>query len=422
MRLDELRGRRVALLGFGADVRAALPHVLEVGPSELLLADDDPARAVDAPAEVHRVDLDDAARRAEVLVRSPGYPRYRPAVEAAVRRGAVVTNPTDLWLGTFGADRCVVAVTGTKGKSTTTALIERFARDRGLDLGVAGNMGVPVFADGWEHRAATVAVEISSYQAADLHHLPDVAVLTSLAEDHLSWHNGYDRYVADKLRVLHQEGRSAACILVPAGDEAASAATAGWSPRTVRPPSPGDLPRHRVQNAALAAAVIEELTGEAVADDDVLAAAAGSLPGRLDVVATTGATTWVDDALASNPFAAAAALAWARQQGRRTLVLLGGADRGVDPEPLATEARRWPAGELGAIALPDNGDELASAAGIPVIGQAPDPEAAVALATDHLSGETDALVLFSPGAPTPPGRGDWRDRSAAFRAGVEACP
>jgi UDP-N-acetylmuramoylalanine--D-glutamate ligase len=418
MRLDELRDRRVALLGYGEDNRAALPHIVEAGPAALLLVDDDAARLGAAPDDLTVTDLDQAVGQVDVLVRSPGFPRYHPAVESAVAGGVAITNPTDLWIGTFGPDRRVVAVTGTKGKSTTTQLIDHFARLVDLDLGVAGNMGIPVFADEWRHDAPDVALEISSYQAVDLHHLPDVAVLTSLAEDHLSWHQGYDQYVADKLRVLCLDGRTAPTIIVPALDEAAIEATRAWSPEIVASPTATDgQPRHRVQNAALAAAVVRHLSGVDIADEDVLAAARQSLPGRLDVCAERDGVTWVDDALASNPFAAAAGLAWAREQRRPTLVLLGGADRGVASDPLADEVRWWPEGRLAAITLPDNGERLARESGIEIAGVGADVADAVALAAHHA--ESGSIVLFAPGAPTPPGHGSWRTRSDQLRAAVD---
>lgn len=415
MRLDELRGRRVALLGLGTDVRAALPHVVAADPAEVLVVEDDERRVRAAPAELRPVDLAEAARVAEVLVRSPGFPRYRPEVEDALASGVAVTNPTDLWMGTYGGGRRVVAITGTKGKSTTAALVEHLARAVDLDLGVAGNMGVPVFAPEWNDGADTVVVEISSYQAADLHHLPDIAVLTSLAEDHLSWHGGYERYVADKQRVLHQDGTTAGQIIVPEDDGRAMAMTASWTRRVVRTPvADGGRPRHRLRNAALAAAVIEELTGTVIDPDLVVAAADESLPGRLRIVCERDGITWIDDALASNPFAAGAALAWARELGRPTAVLLGGADRGVDPAPLAEQAQRWGDVPLRAVALPDNGARLAADAGIEVVAHADTVADGAERAAEHL--RTGGIVLFSPGAPTPPRIGDWQTRSAQFRS------
>ncbi|MCU1500032.1 MAG: UDP-N-acetylmuramoylalanine--D-glutamate ligase [Acidimicrobiales bacterium] len=418
MRLDELTGRRVALLGLGADVRAALPAVRAAGPAELVVveegADPGPVDAIDGSA---LRSLADAAAGADVFVRSPGFPRYQPPLLAALDRGARMTTPLDLWLGTFGAGRTVIAITGTKGKSTVTDLLGSLARGAGLRAGVAGNLGVPVFSAGWDHDAPLIVLEVSSYQAADLHHVPDVAVLTFLAEDHLSWHGGVEPYVADKLRVLANEAGRAGRILVPAegGRAAEVAAAAGLSVEVVAAPVAGaDVPAHRVQNAALAAAALAASGGPQLDDAAIVDAARSSLPGRLDPCPGPAGTQCLDDALASNPSATAAALRWLRGLGRPTVVVLGGADRGVDMTPLAAEAAQWPAGSLRAVTLPDNGAVVAARCGIVVVDVADGVADAVPLALAAL--RSDGVLLFSPAAPTRPGEGNWETRSKAFRA------
>ena len=431
MHLDELNGRRVVLLGMGADVRAALPAVLAAGPDSVRAVDT--ALAVGATVEgLTVIELETAAAEAEVFLRSPGFPRYLPALVAARERGASMTTPLDLWLGTHGEGRTVVAITGTKGKSTTTDLVGHLAQAAGLRVGVAGNLGIPVFADGWDHEAPIVVLEVSSYQAADLHHVPDIAVLTSLTEDHLDWHGGVERYHADKLRVLGDGVRSAPVVVVSADSPEACRAAAPFDPVVVRPPlGAGELPAQRVQNAALAAEVVHRLGGPAPSDDVVLAAAARSMPGRLDRCegpsgGPLAGVTFVDDALASNPSATAAGLVWARTLGLPAVVVLGGAARGVSAGPLADEAARWADDQLHAVAVPDTGEELAAAAGIELAGSASSVEAAVDLAVATLTrsaGDRDALrgiVLFSPAAPTPAGSGNWQDRSAAFRRAILA--
>jgi len=443
MHLDELHGRRVVLLGLGADVRAAVPAIVAAGPAELVVVDSSATVGDRVPhAVVHTaaaagesvpgepglevIDLADAAARAEVFVRSPGFPRYLPELVAARERGARMTTPLDLWLGSRAAGRRVVAITGTKGKSTTTELVGHFAAAVGLRVGVAGNLGIPVFAEGWDDDAPIVVLEVSSYQAADLHHVPEIAVLTSLTEDHLDWHGGVDRYRADKLRVLANESGVAPTIIVSARSPEAVAATASYDGVVVvDPPASGPaLPAQRVHNAALAAEVVRRLGGGELSDEDVLAGAARSMPGRLDVCpgpAPTSAATalrFVDDALASNPSATAAGLTWARQQELPTVLLLGGAERGVAAGPLAAEVARWAPGALRVVVLPDNGPALAERCGLVPVAVAADVVDAVAHAATALGGVGPGIVLFSPAAPTPSGSGNWQDRSAAFRRAV----
>lgn len=416
MRLPDLRGRRVALLGLGADVVAAVPAILAAGPAEVVAVDDAGAEAL-PPGVARAVALADAAAWAEVFVRSPGFPRYRPELVAARRSGAAMTTPLDLWLGTHGGGRTVVGITGTKGKSTVTSLFGTLAHGHGLEVGVAGNLGVPVFAPGWGSEAPIIVLEVSSYQAADLHHVPDVAVVTFLSEDHLSWHGGVERYVADKLRLVRNDGGVAGRVLVPVdGGRAFEALTAlGVDPEVVAAPSgaPASVPVHRLANAALAAAALAAAGGPALGAAEVIEAAQGSLPGRLDTCPGPVGVLCVDDALASNPSATAAGLAWLRSLERPTVVILGGADRGVDPTPLVDEVRRWRPGALRAVTVPENGGALAAVCSLPVLAEAVDVADAVRRATMHV-GAGDAL-LFSPAAPTLPGQGNWETRSADFR-------
>ena len=440
MRLGDLTGRRVVLLGLGADVRAALGPIMDAGPADVRLVDEaeDALSVASSLADVALVPLVVAAADAEVFVRSPGFPRYQPPLRDALARGALMTTPLDLWLGTVGPSRTVVAITGTKGKSTVTSLVGVLAAQAGLRIGVAGNLGIPVFSAGWDHEAPVVVLEVSSYQAADLHHAPDVGVLTLLSEDHLSWHGGVDRYVADKLRMLHNDGGTAGRILVPASGggralDALRVLESGLGARlpveAVASPAGCDrsIPVHRLQNAALAAAVVSGLCGEPVATADIEAAARTTLPGRLDVCPGPGGLLCLDDALASNPSAVAAGLAWLRTLECPTVVLLGGQDRGVDPGPLADEARRWPVGMLRAVALPDSGLLLAQRCGIDLLGEVSDVAAGVALALSGLrDGGTTAsvsesgggVVILSPGAPTPAVVGNWETRSSQFRAAL----
>lgn len=415
MRLSDLTGQRVVLLGLGIDVAAALDEIRAAGPASITVVDDRPV-----PAELGggpTVALGEAAADADVFVRSPGFPRYQPPLAAALERGARMTTPVDLWFGERDPARPVVAVTGTKGKSTTTHLIAHLAEQVGLRVGLAGNLGVPVFSADWEHDAAVIAIEVSSYQAADLHHVPDIAVLTSLAEDHLDWHGGYPQYVSDKLRVASNDGAVAPTILVPATEAEAVEATRHLGAILVDvPEAPAGVPRHRFQNAVLAAAAVEHLGGERPSDEAVASASLRSMPGRLDGRELRG-ILWVDDALASNPSATAAGLAWARSLGRPTVLVLGGADRGVDPTPLTDEVAQWLPGRLQAIALPDTGRALAQRCGLDLAAEAADVTEAVARA-EALAGP-GGVVLFSPAAPTPAGTGNWSTRSAAFNQAVD---
>ncbi len=425
VRLADLAGARVVLLGVGRDVVAALPAVLDSGPASLAVVDDRHPPGSELALEgrtVEALSLAEALAEADVLVRSPGFPRYSPEVEAALQRGARCTTPLDLWLGSLAPERTVVAVTGTKGKSTTASMIAALAARNGVQVVVAGNIGTPVFEPGWDTGSEVVVLEVSSYQAADLHHAPDVAVITSLAEDHVDWHGSPERYRADKLRVLVNEGGSAETVFVASEDvgRAAGRALGGLQGevRLVGVPRDEDpaVPGHVVGNAALAAAVANHLMGSDLSVADALAVAP-RLQSRLEVIGRDAGITWIDDALGSNPSATASGLRWLRRQERAVVVLVGGAERGVDLAPLRDEVAMWPPGRLLAVTLPDNGGVLADEVGLEVVGSGSSVAEAAAGAARALAGR-GGVVLFSPAAPTPKGHGTWRDRSAELRQAV----
>jgi UDP-N-acetylmuramoylalanine--D-glutamate ligase len=450
MKLDDLTQQRVVLLGMGTDMQAALGAILAANPAQISLVDEAASQGSEmgSRASVHSglhselhggstvhataeqlplISIDEAVETAQVFVRSPGFPKYLPQLVDAMQRGALMTTPLDLWMGSLDPSQRVVAVTGTKGKSTTTDLIGHFADQAGLRVGLAGNIGIPVFSADWDSSAPVLVLEVSSYQAADLQQVPSIAVLTSLTEDHLDWHGGVERYHADKLRVLSNNGSPAKVIIVSADSPEALAAAVPFDPVIVVPPhSAAALPQQRVQNAALAAEVVFQLGGGRMTEQQILAGAARSMPGRLDECpgpstdSPAAAIRFVDDALASNPSATAAGLAWARQLEVPTVLILGGAERGVAVHPLAEEAALWAAGQLLTITVPENGASLAERSGLEVAASAKSVQEAVQMGVAALSGHNSAggILLFSPAAPTPSAAGNWQDRSASFRKTV----
>ena len=384
----------------------------------------------------------------DVVVRSPGVSRYRPELVAAAKNGAVVTTLTALWLEDFG-DGAVLAVTGSKGKTTTAMLAAAALRAAGRRVAVAGNMGRPL-AELYSESADvdTWVVEVSSFQAAEVTVSPPFGVLTLLAPDHLDWHGSYERYVADKLNLFAH--RPSAVLAVNATDPAAWAASERFTGRTgygaagdvvaVRTAAGGGLEaavdgqsyldagtlertafglrgEHNLVNLCGALTATNALAG-AVPDAISLVRALDdtpALPSRLRTVAVAGDLELVDDALASNPAGAVAALrAFA---GRRLCLIAGGADRGVPFGPLVDEllaARPEPAVVVLGPAGQRLASELAARAAAIACRPAGSVEEAVGLAVSLLGG--CGTVLFSPAAPTPPGAGSYVDRSASFAA------
>jgi UDP-N-acetylmuramoyl-L-alanine---L-glutamate ligase len=449
--LDELCSSRVGVWGMGSEglamvsllaARGAVPLLIDDHPDEAggrLLAARGPGPPVLPPGLVTWEGLD-------VVVRAPGVSRYRPELAAAQACGVAVTTAMAVWLEDF-ADARVVAVTGTKGKSTTAALCASILSEGGLEVSLIGNIGVPVTETYGRPRADAYVVEVSSYQAVDVTVTPGVCVLTSLAPDHLDWHRGEVAYYRDKLRLI-EAGPPGDLAVSTASDEALRR-TAGHPRRTLFGPSGrvhvdgsgsvvvdgralGPAPalqvpgRHNVWNLCGAVAGALLLEGRSPSAESVEAAVAGfaGLPSRCRTVGERNGITFVDDALASNPFATEASLG--AFPGRALTVIVGGADRGVDPSGLVSALAARRPGPRIIVLAPDPHrlvDALSSGTGPdgsqPTVEGADDLEDAVRRAVRLTP--RGGVVLFSPAAPTPEGEGGYAQRSRRFveAAGLE---
>ena len=163
-------------------------------------------RALGAEVELGRHDLA-RIRRAALAVLSPGVPPEAPAVTVAREAGVAVRAEADLALEALGS-LPYVAITGTNGKTTTTALVAHLLAAAGIRAEAAGNIGTPLcemalLADppDW------LAVELSSFQLHDSPRVrPRVGILTNLAPDHLDRYRVLEEYYADKQRLFVNAG------------------------------------------------------------------------------------------------------------------------------------------------------------------------------------------------------------------------
>jgi UDP-N-acetylmuramoylalanine--D-glutamate ligase len=280
-----------------------------------------------------------------------------------------------------------------------------------------------------------LVVEVSSYQAVDVHTRPDIGVLTSLSSDHLSWHGGQQQYERDKLSLFGQPGE-VGVLLVAAREPGALAATEHLHPQLVdveddtfatlrTAAAERDLGGPVVANLALACAAAAAVVG-APLSDDVVRAGVGAfepLQSRHQTVVVRDGIRYIDDALATNPSAAAVSLA--PYADLPVALIIGGEDRAVALDPLqeAIAAHRAP---LVLITVPDTGPAMAAelvhvapaGASISVVATG-DVGEAVRVATEALRSHGNGVVLFAPGAPTPGHLGTWKDRSAHFHAAAQ---
>ena len=306
-------GRRVAVFGLGrSGITAA--RALQAGGAIPVLWDDGVSGRMQAEAEgflVEDLTRSDWSSFA-ALVLSPGAPLTHPkphwTVERAHAAGVPVIGDVELFARALHAlpkDQRprVVAITGTNGKSTTTALIGWVLKSAGLSVHIGGNIGIGVLALPEPTPDAVYVIEVSSYQL-DLttSFAPDVAILTNISPDHLDRHGGMEGYVAAKRRIFQTQGPEALALvgvdeawgqgiahdLREYGHRICTVSTSahprgGGDPvRAVSTTPTESLKPKNWVPASAGMSGIEAEPGALLADGDVLAdlSAARSLPGR----------------------------------------------------------------------------------------------------------------------------------------------
>jgi UDP-N-acetylmuramoylalanine--D-glutamate ligase len=231
-------GAIVAVLGLGRSGLSAA-RALREGGARVVVWDDTTAARERAEAEgfeARRLDREEAFDDVACLVTSPGiphlYPQPNTAIAAALRAGVPVDNDIGLFFRSLGhgwdsydQPPKVVAVTGSNGKSTTSALIHHILSASGRDSQLAGNIGRGVLDIDPPGDGGVVVLELSSYQTDLARSLtPDVAVFTNFSADHLDRHAGLGGYFAAKRRLFAEGGPDRAVIGV---DEIEGAYLAG---------------------------------------------------------------------------------------------------------------------------------------------------------------------------------------------------
>jgi UDP-N-acetylmuramoylalanine--D-glutamate ligase len=419
VRIAELAGKRVAVWGFGREAHAAITALHAVLPALPLAvycrdeAEAAAARAFDAVLTVYPHEPDAVALCAyDVVVKSPGVSIYKPAIAIAQGQGTVFTSGTALWFAE-NPDARAVAVTGTKGKSTTTSMLAHLARGLGVRTALAGNIGLPLLALQGQ-AAALWVIELSSFQTGDAGPV-ELGVVTSLYEEHLDWHGTAARYVADKLkladaaRALLVNGTQAHLLVHTAGHPRRRlfGMDDGWhvgrmaiqrGSDEVFPLADMRAPgAHNALNACAALAALELLGFDAVRAAPALASF-HPLPHRLQPLGARDGLDWVNDSISTTPKATHAAID--SLAGREVTAIVGGFDRGLDWSDFVAAFKER--AHLRIVAQGANGPRIAQAlraakASVP-LGEADGFDDAVAMARTVTP--AGGVVLLSPGAPS----------------------
>jgi UDP-N-acetylmuramoylalanine--D-glutamate ligase len=442
-----LSGRHALIVGYGRSGRAAAAFIRAHG-GEVKVVDraerDELRKELDAAGIAARLGGYGAAdlNGTDLLVVSPGVAWDEPVVEAARHRGLEVSSEIDLFFRYCPAR--IAGVTGTNGKTTTTALSTDVLRSGGLHVMRGGNIGEPVLdrldqltSEDW------VVLELSSFQLESIGN-PRMAigVVLNVTPDHLDRHKSFERYAEIKARAVSSQAAEDHAVLnlddpvcarmqektrarilgfglhqpISQGVELIDGwltVTDGQNSQAVMPASDVPLPgEHNLSNvmAALAAGHAAGVEPAAMAQ---AVRSFKAVEHRLELVGTYSGVRWYNDSKATNPDSTYKALAAFSEP---IILIAGGRNKGIDLQPLAEAI----AGRVRAlVTIGETGEELArrvGEAGLRGVEQASDLRDAVrkaaALATPG------SVVLLSPAFTSYDMFDNYEDRGRRFKSTV----
>jgi UDP-N-acetylmuramoylalanine--D-glutamate ligase len=452
-------GRTVAVFGLARSGLAAARALIAGGARVAAWDENATARATAAAEGLDLVDLTAADWSGfAALMLSPGVPLTHPAphwtVEKARAAGVEILGDIELFARAVAMAPehkrpRVIAITGTNGKSTTTALIGHVLSAAGRDARVGGNIGIGVLGLPDMHGGAVYVLELSSYQLDLTSSLkPDVSILLNVSPDHLERHGSMEGYLAAKRRVLQGQGHGDTAIIGiddAYGQQICTEITAA-NRRTIWPISARksigkgiyalqgrlydatdgrvkevadltaarSLPgRHNWQNAAAAYAAARAL-GVSIADAVEGLMSFPGLAHRMETIGAIGNVRFVNDSKATNIDAARQAMS----SYPRFYWIAGGRPKSGGIEALAdlfpAVARAYLVGEA-------EDDFARTLEGRAPYARAGTLEAAVRAAfADARKEPGAAIVLFSPACASFDQYSDFEARGEAFRAAVQA--
>jgi UDP-N-acetylmuramoylalanine--D-glutamate ligase len=427
---EAFRGKRYAVLGLA---RSGLATVEALAASDAIVFAWDQredARALVEGKAVLSDPMDMELRGLDAIIVSPGVPLNRHPIATRAREADVpIIGDIELFAlarPTLPPHR-VVGITGTNGKSTTTALIHHILRNAGLPTRMGGNIGLPILGQDPLNAGGVYVLELSSYQIDLTFNLDcDVAVLLNVTPDHLDRYADFEAYVDAKARLFEMQSPGHAAVI--AVDDDVTRRVVMGVPRArkvsatlVNPDVQAHWPAlqgpHNAQNVAVALAVADALgISEKIARDALESYA--SLPHRMQRVRERNGVLFINDSKATNAASTAPALAaWPAIDGKpRIHWILGGLAKSDDLDECApgfpNVAHAYTIGEAGPLFA-----RLLREAGISVT----ECELLVTAVTDAAANAKPGdVVLLSPACASFDQFRDFEARGDAFAASVAA--
>ena len=444
----DLKGKRTAVVGLGRSGVAAArllatkgAHVMAVDVKDReslseALAVLEPLKVEVLPGGHHP----EVLRSTDLVVLSPGVDASLPLWEELKGSGIEVIG--ELELASRWVQEPIVAVTGTNGKTTTTALIGHLLRSSGKEVFVGGNIGSPLAEYVMEGKAELVVLEVSSFQLETIRSFhPGVAVLLNVSPDHLDRHGTFEGYLRAKARIFANQTSEDWAVLNLDDPQVRRLCEGGLPPRILslsKAPldrregvfSVGEeaiirlgereerlslrhlplLGTHNLENvlAAVGVGILLGLDPRQVEED---LRRFKPLPHRLELVGRVAGVTFFDDSKATNPLATLRAV---EALGEGIVLIAGGQNKGLDLSPLRQLAQRL----KGVVAIGEAAEEVLRTfdSTVPSV-RAEGMEEAVQRAFEMAS--AGDVVLLSPACASFDMFRDYRQRGEAFKRAVE---
>lgn len=349
----------------------------------------------------------------DVLVKSPGVSLYREEIIRAQSQGIEITSSSNLFLANKDLKTKVIAITGTKGKSTTSALLYHTLQSLGQKVMLGGNIGKPLI-ELVNEKVDYVVAEMSSYQCADCKYGVNIGVLLNLYPEHLQWHNSHERYYNDKLNMIALAEKKifndkdintkifadkfkAEKFNNNQGCHIKDGYFYDGEKRLFATDVLNLKGEHNAENACAVLQVIKIL-GFLPEECEQAFSSFQGLAHRLQVVENKENIVWVDDSISTTPETAIAALR-AFDKGEEMVLIAGGFDRGQDYNELIKFLKEKK-NRIKPVLMPDTGRKIADEAKLQNVEFTfvDNMQTAVKEAKNIL--QKGGIVILSPAAPS----------------------
>ena len=374
--LDQLKqlveGKKVAFIGAGVSHRELIGLFCELG-AKVTLCDKKPdleafgdyapaLRQLGVELSLGETYMDGFAGQ-DIIMRTPGFEYFTPALQAAKAAGTLVTSEMELFFRLCPCRK--IAVTGSDGKTTTTSLIAAMLRQAGYTVHLGGNIGralLPIIGEVQPDDMAVV--ELSSFQLISMDQSPDIAVVTNVTPNHLDHHKDMQEYIDAKRNILLHQSHAARAVLgyenqvtremaadvqgsycwftrlheidngafLRQEDDMLCMAQNGIVTPILRREEVKLRGLHNVENLLAASAAVWGLVP--VEDIAAVARTFAGVEHRIEPVRMLDGVMWYNDSIASSPTRTIAGL---RSFDQKIIIIAGGYDKHIPYEPLAPE-------------------------------------------------------------------------------------